>query len=183
MIRKQAGDVEAARIAFQESIEADFRCWPAWDGLADLVDLFYPASMDQGAHANSWQCSLFIAETMFRLQMFLSAIESYCCVSYAFGQSPYLICQIAAAQSELQGFYYFEIFSTVSHSMHSFFRTWNFDEFIFARSKVGSVQNRTNESIFGFIIYSSNFIRLNIFQNSFWILEKLVWTRKFGQMF
>lgn len=59
--------------------------------------------MEQTELGNTWQCSLFIGETMYRLQLYLIAIEAYCSVSNALGQSPYLMCQIAAAQSELQG--------------------------------------------------------------------------------
>ena len=40
---------------------------------------------------------------MFRLQLFVCAINAYTAVSkHALGSTPYIICQIAAAQSEMQ---------------------------------------------------------------------------------
>ena len=40
---------------------------------------------------------------MFRLQLFVCAINAYTAVSkHALGSAPYIICQIAAAQSEMQ---------------------------------------------------------------------------------
>ena len=60
-------------------------------------------------HGDTWQCALFIGETMFRLQMYLCAIEAYLSVSNVLGSSPYLMCQIAAAQSELQGKFNYRI--------------------------------------------------------------------------
>ena len=51
----------------------------------------------------TWICSLFVAETMLHLQLFVCAINAYTAVSkQALGSSPYIICQIAAAQSEMQ---------------------------------------------------------------------------------
>ena len=51
----------------------------------------------------TWLYTLFIAETMFRLQLFVCAINAYTAVSkHALGSTPYIICQIAAAQSEMQ---------------------------------------------------------------------------------
>lgn len=39
---------------------------------------------------------------MFRLQLYMHSIEEYTCVSHYIGASPYILCQIAAAQSELK---------------------------------------------------------------------------------
>ena len=39
---------------------------------------------------------------MFRLQLYVCAIKEYTEVSQYTGSSPYILCQIAAAQSELQ---------------------------------------------------------------------------------
>ena len=59
--------------------------------------------MEKEECGKTWICSLFIAETMFRLQLFVCAINAYTAVSkHALGSTPYIICQIAAAQSEMQ---------------------------------------------------------------------------------
>ena len=39
---------------------------------------------------------------MFRLQLYMHSIGEYTCVSRYIGASPYILCQIAAAQSELK---------------------------------------------------------------------------------
>ncbi|KAI1724532.1 cell division cycle protein 23 like protein [Ditylenchus destructor] len=102
VVRKDSNDVENACEAFREAVDQDHRCWPAWEGLSSLVDVFYSMKIEKEQHEDTWQCVLFIAETMFRLQMYLCAIEAYLSVSNVLGTSPYLMCQIAAAQSELQ---------------------------------------------------------------------------------
>ncbi|KAI1716233.1 cell division cycle protein 23 like protein [Ditylenchus destructor] len=102
VVRKDSNDVENACKAFREAVDQDHRCWPAWEGLSSLVDVFYSMKIEKEQHGDTWQCALFIAETMFRLQMYLCAIEAYLSVSNVLGSSPYLMCQIAAAQSELQ---------------------------------------------------------------------------------
>jgi len=40
-IRKDSDSADGAREAFHEAIEQDHRCWPAWEGLAGLVDVLH----------------------------------------------------------------------------------------------------------------------------------------------
>lgn len=53
---------------------------------------------------DKWQHVLFMGEAMFRLRMLRTSIEAYNVVLESIlGHVPYVICQIAAAMSSLQG--------------------------------------------------------------------------------
>lgn len=66
--------------------------------------------MEKEEMGHTWQCTLYVGETLFNLQLFLCAIDTYAKVSLILGSSPYLLCQIATAQSDLQGFYFYFFF-------------------------------------------------------------------------
>ncbi|CAK5086329.1 unnamed protein product [Meloidogyne enterolobii] len=78
------------------------------------IQAFSESTIVVGQHGNAfrvwwmdfmcktWLYNLFVAETMSRLLLFVCAIEAYTDVSKYLGASPYILCQIATAQSELQ---------------------------------------------------------------------------------
>uniref|UniRef100_A0A914GUB9 Cdc23 domain-containing protein n=1 Tax=Globodera rostochiensis TaxID=31243 RepID=A0A914GUB9_GLORO len=101
-VRKESGADDLAIQTFTEAIQMDNRCWPAWESLSTLVDGFYSVKIEREAYSCTWLYTLFVAETMFRLQLYLCAIEAYTAVAKHIGASPYILCQIAAAHSELQ---------------------------------------------------------------------------------
>lgn len=102
LIRKRNGDTDTAIQAFYEAIQQDNRCWPAWESLATLVDGYYVVKIEKENCSRIWLYNFFVAETMFRLQLYVCAIDAYTAVSRFVGSSPYIYCQIAAAQSVLQ---------------------------------------------------------------------------------
>lgn len=102
LVRRKNNANELAIQAFSEAIQQDNRCWPAWEALASLVDGFYVVKIENEAISKTWLYHLFVAETMFHLKLYVCAIEAYTLVSRHIGASPYVLCQIAAAQSELQ---------------------------------------------------------------------------------
>nr|CAD2158487.1 unnamed protein product [Meloidogyne enterolobii] len=102
LVRLKCDANDMAIQAFSESIQQDNRCWPAWECLSSLVDGFYVVKIEKEVYSKTWLYNLFVAETMSRLLLFVCAIEAYTDVSKYLGASPYILCQIATAQSELQ---------------------------------------------------------------------------------
>lgn len=102
LVRIKCDANDMAIQAFSEAIQQDNRCWPAWECLSTLVDGFYVVKIEKEVYSKTWLYNLFVAETMSRLLLFVCAIEAYTDVSRHLGASPYILCQIAAAQSELQ---------------------------------------------------------------------------------
>uniref|UniRef100_A0A915LMA0 Uncharacterized protein n=1 Tax=Meloidogyne javanica TaxID=6303 RepID=A0A915LMA0_MELJA len=102
LVRLKCDANDMAIQAFSESIQQDNRCWPAWECLSSLVDGFYVVKIEKEVYSKTWLYNLFVAETMSRLLLFVCAIEAYTDVSKHLGASPYILCQIATAQSELQ---------------------------------------------------------------------------------
>ena len=63
----------------------------------------FQVNLEKEECGKTWLYTLFVAETMFHLQLFVCSINAYTEVSkHALGSTPYIICQIAAAQSEMQ---------------------------------------------------------------------------------
>ncbi|KAL3097998.1 hypothetical protein niasHT_027543 [Heterodera trifolii] len=101
-VQKENGAEELAICTFTEAIQMEKRCWPAWESLSTLVDGFYSVKIEKEPYSCTWMYTLFVAETMFRLQLYICAIEAFTAVAKHIGASPYILCQIAAAHSELQ---------------------------------------------------------------------------------
>lgn len=44
IVRKDSDATQSACKVFREAVDQDHRCWPAWEGLSTLVDVFYTVS-------------------------------------------------------------------------------------------------------------------------------------------
>lgn len=103
LIRSDNQTKSHAREAFIEAIRQDYRCWPAWNGLASDIEDKYDVD-EMNLPNDKWQYVLFMGEAMYRLQLLRSSIDCYNMVLVnVLGHVPYVICQIAAAMSSLQG--------------------------------------------------------------------------------
>ncbi|KAI6191653.1 hypothetical protein M3Y97_00251300 [Aphelenchoides bicaudatus] len=102
-IRKDAQLFREATRCLKQAIQADHRCWPAWDCLASLVKDPDLNDLDQRMTEKTWQFNLFTAEAASRLQMVNVAKDYLTGLGQCtFGDSPFMLCSLATARNNLQ---------------------------------------------------------------------------------